>query len=133
MNNANDRASKQKTSPKVVVFCIATGLIVLSQFASGVMDWTGFEPIAEGIAKLGYPSYVLKILGTCKIAGAIMLAIPWLPRVKEWAYAGFTFDFLGAASSHALNGDGIGEIMPALIAFGILAVSYVTCPAGRKI
>ena len=133
MSEVNDKNSKSKFDPRFVVFCIATGLVVLSQFASGIMDWIEFEPIAEGIAKLGYPAYVLKILGTCKIAGAVVLAVPAFPRLKEWAYAGFTFDFLGAASSHALNGDGVGELMPPLIVLGILAASYFTSPIGRKL
>ena len=67
------------------------------------MDWAGAQPIVEGITALGYPLYVLKILGTCKILGAIALAVPGLRRIKEWAYAGFVYDFLGAAASHAVR------------------------------
>lgn len=118
---------------KLITFWIATGLIVLSQFASGVMDWLGAEPIVESMKSLGYPLYVLKILGTFKILGAIALAAPGLRRIKEWAYAGFVFDFLGAAASHALNGDGPAEIAPPLIVLAILLVSYVLCPSDRKI
>ena len=91
------------------------------------------EPLVEGMTSLGYPLYVLKILGTCKILGAIALAVPGLRRIKEWAYAGFVFDFLGAAASHALNGDGPAEIAPALILLVILMASYVSCPSDRKI
>ena len=118
---------------RVIVFWIATVLIILSQTVSGVMDWTGYVDIVEGMTKLGYPLYVLKILGTWKILGAIALAIPGVLRGKEWAYAGFFFDFTGAAASHGLNGDSPGEIAPPLILLAILMVSYVLRPASRKL
>ena len=123
----------QPSKGKLIVFWIATVLIVVSQFASGILDWIGFEPIVEGITKLGYPLYVLKILGTFKILGVIAIAIPGAKRLKEWAYAGFVFDFIGAAASHAMNGDAIGEIAPPIILLGILLVSYFLSPADRRL
>jgi len=124
---------EEKAKASVVVFWIATILIILSQGASGVMDWAGAEPIVEGMTKLGYPLYVLKILGTWKILGAIALAVPGLLRGKEWAYAGFFFDFTGAAVSHGLNGDSPGELAPPLILLAILMVSYILRPDNRKL
>ena len=118
---------------RLIVFWIANGLIIVSEFASGVMDWMGAEPLVEGMKSLGYPLYVLKILGTCKLLGAIALAVPGLKRMKEWAYAGFVFDFLGAAASHALNGDGPAEIAPPIVLLAILLVSYFLCPKERKL
>ena len=82
---------------------------------------------------LGYPLYVLKILGTWKILGAIALAGPGLLRVKEWAYAGFFFDFTGAFASHAFNGDAPGELAPPLILLAILVVSCILRPGNRKL
>ena len=123
----------EQSKGKVIAFWIATGLIVVSQFISGVMDWAGAEVLVEAMKSLGYPLYVLKILGTCKILGVIALAAPGLRRLKEWAYAGFVFDFLGAAASHALNGDGPAQIAPPVVLLAILLVSYFLCPSGRKI
>ena len=124
---------EQQSKGKLIGFWVATVLIVLSQFASGILDWIGFEPIVEGMAKLGYPLYVLKILGTFKILGVIAIAIPGAKRLKEWAYAGFAFDFIGAAASHALNRDQIGEIAPPVILLGILLASYFLRPIDRKL
>lgn len=124
---------QQPSKGKLIGFWIATALIVLSQFASGVLDWIEFEEIVKGMTNLGYPLYVLKILGTFKILGAIAIAIPGAKRLKEWAYAGFVFDFIGAAASHALNGDAIGEIMPPVILLVILLVSYFLRPDNRKL
>jgi hypothetical protein len=48
---------------------------------------------------LGYPKYIIPFLGVAKILGAVVLLIPSLRRVKEWAYAGFFFDLVGATYS----------------------------------
>ena len=118
---------------KVIGFWICTVLIILSQGASGVMDLLQIGPAVEGIKALGYPTYVLYILGVAKIAGIIVIAAPGLKRLKEWAYAGFVIDFIGAAASHALNGDTIAEIMPPIVVMGILLGSYVLRPDSRRL
>jgi hypothetical protein len=79
-----------------------------------------------GISHLGYPAYFGNALVVFKVLGVLALIIPPVPkRVKEWAYAGFAFDFLFAAISHGVV-DGIGgdAIFP-LIVLAILAVSYI--------
>jgi len=106
---------EEQSKGKLGGFWIATVLIVVSQGVSGYLDWTGFKEIVGGLEKLGYPLYLMKILGTWKILGAIALLIPAFPRLKEWAYAGFFFDFTGAAVSHAIDGDAPDEIAPAVI------------------
>lgn len=117
---------------KLIGYWILTVLIVLSQGASGVMDLTGAEPVVTAFAALGYPLYVLMILGVWKILGGIALVVPGKAKLKEWAYAGFFFDFTGAAASHALNGDGLALIAPALILTAVLIGSYMLRPAGRR-
>lgn len=118
---------------RLIGFWILTALIVVSQGASGVMDLLGAAPVAEGVKALGYPEYILMILGPAKIAGVIVLAIPGQLRLKEWAYAGFAIDFAGAAASHILNGDGPDLFMPALVALVILLVSYALRPDSRTL
>jgi len=80
----------------------------------------------EGIRHLGYPDYFGTALMVFKVLGALALIIPMVPkRIKEWAYAGFAFDFIFAMISHGAV-DGInGETFIPLIAVAILAVSYV--------
>ena len=87
----------------------------------------------KGVTALGYPAYLLYILGPAKLAGSFVLAFPGLPRLKEWAYAGFTIDFLGAAASHGLHGDGFGMIVAPLVALAILMGSYLLRPASRRL
>jgi hypothetical protein len=75
---------------------------------------------------LGYPPYVLAILGTAKILGAIALVVPKFPRLKEWAYAGFVFDFIGAIWSHlAVQGFGKAALV-VLVPLALVTVSYVS-------
>ena len=51
------------------------------------------------MADLGYPAYILIILGVAKILGGIAILQPKYDTIKEWAYSGFVIDILGAAAS----------------------------------
>ncbi len=75
---------------------------------------------------MGYPAYFDGALVIFKVLGALTLMIPQIPnRIKEWAYAGFAFDFIFAAISHfAIDGFNFQSFFP-LIFLGILAISYV--------
>ena len=118
---------------KNIVFWILTALLVVSQFASGVMDLLQAKPVLEGVLALGYPAYLLYILGPAKIMGVIVIAAPGFLRLKEWAYAGFFFDFLGAFLSHTFNGDPLSLRMPALIALFVALGSYALRPESRRL
>ena len=83
----------------------------------------GPASIVKIMLALGYPLYLMKILGFAKILGGIAILTGKLPSMKEWAYAGFSFDFLGATASHVLAGDAAHAIFP-LLFFVFLAVSY---------
>ena len=79
---------------------------------------------------MGYPQQLRVLLGIAKLAGAIVLLLPRLPTLKEWAYAGFTFTWIAATVAHYLAQDGLFLMPVALL--GSLAVSYVTRPATRR-
>ncbi len=117
----------------LIGYWVLTGLIVLSQGASGIGDLMGAEGLVKGITDLGYPAYILWILGPWKVLGAIALAVPGKARLKEWAYAGFFFDFTGAFASHLLHGDGADMVVPALVLTAVLVGSYKLRPAGRRL
>ena len=120
--------SKQNTG-----YWIATGLFCLAMTAGGTMNLLRADIQKESIGALGYPEYLMTILGVAKLLGVIALLIPGAPLLKEWAYAGFTFDLLGAAASHAFVGDAAMEIMLPLIILGISAVSYWLRPSSRRL
>lgn len=107
-----------------IIYWIATTLIFLFE---GVMPalTSQTELAKEGIRHLGYPEYFGVMLVVFKVLGSIALIIPKTPkRIKEWAYAGFGFDFIAASVSHfAVDGFGFNGFFP-LIVMAILAVSY---------
>jgi putative copper export protein len=83
------------------------------------------ELAKEGIRHLGYPEYFGNALIVFKVLGVLALVVPQIPkRVKEWAYAGFVFDFIFATISHGAV-DGInGQTLFPLVFLAILGVSY---------
>jgi uncharacterized membrane protein YphA (DoxX/SURF4 family) len=85
------------------------------------------------IAHLGYPVYLLTILGFWKILGVAAVLVPEFPRLKEWAYAGFFFSMSGAAISHILVGDRIGEVFRSVLLLAITLLSWYFRPANRDI
>jgi uncharacterized membrane protein YphA (DoxX/SURF4 family) len=77
---------------KHLFYWATTLLIALETFAGGVMDLThgrtnifSGPTIVDVVTSLGYPVYVLVILGIWKIPGAITLVVPGFLRLKEWA------------------------------------------------
>jgi hypothetical protein len=83
-------------------------------------------------AYLGYPFHFAEILGVAKILGVLALLVPGTPRLKEWAYAGFTFTFVGAILSHLAAGQRKEAIVP-LAALAVMTVSYLLRPPLRRI
>jgi uncharacterized membrane protein YphA (DoxX/SURF4 family) len=87
--------------------------------------------VREIFAHLGYPLYLLSILGIAKVLAVIGLVTPRARRVKEWAYAGVFFVYTGAACSHHANGDGVAKIgMP--LAFAALTLVSSALWAGSR-
>ena len=124
-----------ETPPKsrVYGYWVATGLTCLVMGGGGTADVMRIEAVQEIMTTLGYPMYLLTIIGVAKILGAIVALAPGLPRLKEWAYAGFTFDLLGATASHLAVKDPIPDTVTPLIVLAIVLTSYALRPADRKL
>ncbi|OXE98928.1 DoxX-like protein [Flavobacterium araucananum] len=107
-----------------IIFWITTIIIFLFE---GVMPalTSQTELAKEGIKHLGYPEYFGNALVVFKILGVLALVIPKIPKnIKEWAYAGFGFDFIFATISHfAVDGVNFQSFFP-LLFLVILAISY---------
>jgi len=87
----------------------------------------------QSVTHLGYPAYLLTILGVWKILGVVTILAPQFPILKEWAYAGFFFVASGALVSHITMGDPIGEIFPAILLLVLTVVSWYFRPESRKV
>ena len=118
---------------RLIGYWLATALFCLAMTAGGTMNLLRVEPQQAAIANLGYPMYLMTILGVAKILGVIALLAPRLPLLKEWAYAGFTFDMLGAAASHSFVGDSPAEIVTPLVVLAIAIASYCLRPPSRRL
>ena len=107
-----------------IIFWISTVLIFLFE---GVMPafFSQKKESIEGFTHLGYPVYFVTVLTVFKVLGTLALIIPQIPkRLKEWAYAGLTFDFLCACISYCVvDGFGFFALFP-LIVLAVLMVSY---------
>ena len=103
---------------------VTTGLFALMMAIAGVLYLVGPPPIVAAIRNLGYPDYLRLLLGIAKLLGAAALIVPGMRRLREWAYAGFTFDLIGAIASHTLSGEPIAQAAPAVFALALLVVSY---------
>jgi hypothetical protein len=110
-----------------IIFWIATTIIFL---------WEGLMPLGTllfkpefatvGTRPLGYPDYFAYALIVCKALGATVLMLPMLPgKLREWAYAGLTFNLIFAVISHVAVDKNISYILMPVVVGAILAVSYI--------
>lgn len=127
-------------SMKQIGYWTATTLIGLETLAGGVTDLAhGRESLVSGrfvldvITHLGYPPYLLTILGVWKLLGGIVLFVPGLPRLKEWAYAGIVFELTGAAASWLFHGDNASELIAPLILTAVAIASWALRPPSRTL
>jgi hypothetical protein len=109
-----------------ITYWISTSFIFL--FEGVIPALTSQSELArEGIRHLGYPPYFGMAFTVCKVLGAIALIVPRIsPRVKEWAYAGFAFDFIFAFISNLAVDGFTGMSLLPLAIFAILITSYIS-------
>jgi DoxX-like family len=115
-----------------ILYWVSTGLIAASGLFAAFAYLSGSPQAVQGFAHVGYPQQLRVILGVAKPLGALTLLVPGWPKLKEWAYAGFTFAWICAVVAHYLAGDGPRALMPLLLVI-LLAVSYATRPATRRL
>lgn len=123
----------KKQPIKRVAYWITTVLGPTSFVIGGSLGLRQSPEVIEGIHHLGYPLYFVTLLSVWKLLGAIVITAPGLPRLKEWAYAGFVFDLTAAAFSHAVVGDGAIDIASPLIFLALVAASYALRPDSRRL
>lgn len=121
------------TKARKIIYWIATVWLSLGMASSAIVQLMRIPEGVESVSRLGYPSYLLTILGVWKLLGVIAILAPKLPLVKEWAYAGFFFVASGAFVSHIAMGDPIGEIFPSVLLGILTVVSWYLRPESRKI
>jgi DoxX-like family len=115
-----------------IVYWGSTGIVSLMLlFALSYL--TGSEQVTSGFAKAGYPQHLRIVLGIVKPLAAIVLLLPGLGLLKEWAYAGATFAWVMATISAYSSGEPLLVSILPLGLLVLLAVSYVTRPPSRRV
>ena len=106
------------------VFAVGTVLLLAQMAFSGVLLVVRPNPVMIVVRHLGYPDYFPLALGVAKLLGFLVLALPAPRRLKEWAYAGATFDLLAAAVSHFAAHDALSDRLGPLVMLILVAASY---------
>lgn len=123
----------QASRARLIWYWIATALIAVEMVTGGIWDLVRTAYVRGLMDQLGYPEYVLSILGIWKILGAIAILAPRFPRLKEWAYAGMIFDLTGAAASHAICREGASQFVVTTVLALIVMASWALRPASRRL
>ena len=115
-----------------IAYWVSTIIVSALSLFAAYAYLSGNPQAVEGFAHVGYPQQLRVILGIAKPLGAIVLLIPGFLRLKEWAYAGFTFAWISASIAHHLAGQRTEAFTPVVLLV-LLAVSYFTRPANRML
>src|SRR5438067_57465 len=106
------------TKRNKIIYWVATGWLALGMVSTAAVQLLKMKEGQGGvnsITNLGYPVYLLTLMGVWKFLGVVAVLIPKFTLVKEWAYAGFFFVTTGAAFSHIASGHPVNEIFPSLL------------------
>jgi hypothetical protein len=120
------------TKRNKIIYWIATIWLALGMVATGIVQLIKMDEEVDKMKHLGYPVYILTILGIWKMLGVVAVLLPKFPLLKEWAYAGFFFAMSGAVFSHLASGSAAKEFFGPLLLLILTVVSWYFRPADRK-
>lgn len=109
-----------------IPFCLVMVLV-------GVASLLQTEMALGAMRHLGYPEYLLPLLGAWKLLGVAALLLIGFPRLKEWAYAGFVLEMSSAAYSHIAKGDHWVAVAGPLVLLALALASYLFRPENRRL
>ncbi|WP_459213093.1 DoxX family protein [Aquimarina rhabdastrellae] len=108
-----------------IIYWIATIIVLLFVGLGSIADLLQIDAIKQSITAIGFPLYVIPFFGVLKLLGSLTIVIPALKRLKEGAYAGLFFYFIGATYCHIVVGDSIDKYAIVLIILSAVIVSYI--------
>lgn len=116
-----------------IIYWIATLWLALGMVSTGIVQLIRMEEEVNNFNSLGFPLYLMTIIGVWKILGVVALLIPGFALIKEWAYAGFFFAMSGAILSHVIVGHDIITIFGPVLLIILTIISWYFRPLNRKI
>jgi hypothetical protein len=99
------KPGKSLQNIRTIAYRICTFVIAFEITAGAIWGLLRIEYVRVVFAHLGYPMYLATILGIWKVPVAIVLFLPGLQRLKEWAYAGAVFNYTGARQPPTFSPD----------------------------
>jgi uncharacterized membrane protein YphA (DoxX/SURF4 family) len=120
------------TKRNKIIYWISTIWLALGMVSTGGVQLFKVKEEVDMMTHLGYPLFLLTILGIWKMLGVAAVLIPKFPLLKEWAYAGFFFAMSGAVFSHLASGDEAKEFFGPILLLILTVVSWYFRPAERK-
>ncbi len=121
------------TKRNKIIYWIATIWLALGMVSTGIVQVIHMKEEVALFIRLGYPAYLLTMLGVWKFLGVVAVLMPKFPLLKEWAYAGFFFVMSGAVFSHLAVSDGAAEYFGPVLLLVLTLVSWYFRPASRKL
>jgi mannose/fructose/N-acetylgalactosamine-specific phosphotransferase system component IID len=118
---------------KNAAYWIFTLWTALGMLSTGIVQLMHRKEEKEMFFHLGYPQYLLTMLGVAKLAGIIVLLVPGLGRMKVWVYIGYVYMMAGAVLSHLAMQDEFKDIFPSLLLLALTILSWSLLPQNRKI
>jgi hypothetical protein len=118
--------------PRKIAYWSSTAIVAVMLLLA-LSYLTGSEQVVSGFTKAGYPQHLRIILGIAKPVAAIVLLLPGVALLKEWAYVCVAFTWVMAFISAYSVGDGAQVWIMPLVLLTLLIVSYVTRPASRRL
>ncbi len=116
-----------------LIYWLSTGLLSFGMLGSDIAQVLHLKDMEQLVTHVGYPAYLMTIIGIWKILGVIAILVPNFKLLKEWAYAGFFFLMTGALFSHLALGDGGSAIFGPLFQTAFVVLSWYFRPVDRKL
>jgi uncharacterized membrane protein YphA (DoxX/SURF4 family) len=116
-----------------IIYWVSTLWLALGLTSTGIVQLIKIDEEVDQMTRLGYPGYMLTILGTWKLLGVVAVLAPRFPLIKEWAYAGIFFNMSGAVVSHLVSRSDPKDLFGPILLIVLTVVSWYFRPPDRKI
>jgi hypothetical protein len=120
-------------SKRPLAYGSLTALFGLAMAGSGAANLAGVPEVVANFTRLGFPDWFHLWLGAWKLAGAVVVLAPGLPRLKEWAHAGFAIAMTSAITAHIAAGDPLGMAAAPAVLLALGLGSWALRPATRRL
>ena len=120
------------TKAQKIAYWVTTSILVFCM-TGGIFELLSVRITIENMMKLGYPAYIIPLLGLGKVLAVVAILWPGFPRLKEWAYAGIFFNMMGATVSHIANKDGSSIVVVTATIAALTLASWALRPQSRRL